>query len=197
MICRIAVVTAAWMLLALGAGCASSPSHLYTLSPSATATAAPNATSSALVVVVGVVSLPAIVDVPQIVVQKGPNQVWPDEFNRWASPLRSNIAQVVAADLAAILGTQRVSVVLLSDADYRVSIDVQAFVSIPGEAATSNSLWTVWRVKDGKTQMGRTAIREPSTQMGYDALAAAHSRGLGRLSQDIADAIRSLERPGS
>ena len=28
----------------------------------------------------------------------------------------------------------------------------------------------------------------------YDALAAAHSRALGRMSQDIADAIRTLDR---
>jgi uncharacterized protein len=28
----------------------------------------------------------------------------------------------------------------------------------------------------------------------YDALAAAHSRAVARLSQDIADAVRALER---
>jgi uncharacterized protein len=194
MIRRIAAIAAAWALAALSAGCASTPSHLYTLSSSATATAKPDVTSSTLAVVVGTVSIPAIVDVPQIVVRKGPNQVSLDEFNRWASPLRNNIAQVVAANLAAMLGTSHVSAALIGDADYRVAIDVQTFESAPGDAATLSALWTVRRVKDGKAETGRTAVREASTQMGYDALAAAHSRALSHLSQDIADAIRVLDR---
>jgi uncharacterized protein len=194
MISRIAAIAAAWVFAALPAGCASTPSHLYTLSPSAAATAKSDVSSSTLTVVVGSVSIPAIVDVPQIVVRKGPNQVSLDEFNRWASPLPNNIAQVVAANLAAMLGTPHVSSVLIGDADYRVAIDVQTFDSTPGEAATLSALWTVRRVKDAKTELGRTAVREASALMGYDALAAAHSRALGRLSQDIADAIRELDR---
>ena len=71
-----------------------------------------------------------------------------------------------------------------------MAINVQTFESVPGEAATLSALWTVRRVKDGKTQIGRTALREPTQGIGYNALAAAHSRALGRLSQDIADAIR-------
>jgi uncharacterized lipoprotein YmbA len=159
MICRIAAIAAVWTLTALSAGCASTPSHLYTLSPSAAAPAKPDVTSSTLTVIVGSVSIPAIVDVPQIVVRKTPNQVSLDEFNRWASPLRNNIAQVVAANLAAMLGTSHVSSVLIGDADYRVAIDVQTFDSAPGEAATLSALWTVRRVKDGKTETGRTAVR--------------------------------------
>jgi uncharacterized lipoprotein YmbA len=53
----------------------------------------------------------------------------------------------------------------------------------------------VRRTKDGKTETGRTSTRETLQDGGYDALAAAHSRGVARLSQDIADAIRMLDRP--
>lgn len=193
---RLVAVAVAFLLLALPAGCASPPSHLYTLSSTATATAKTDPTSSSLYVVVGPVSIPAIVDLPQIVVRTSPNQVTVDEFNRWASPLQNNIAQVVAANLIVMLGTPRVGLFQQSqnaDADYRVAIDVQTFESVPGEAATLGALWTVRRAKDGKTESGRTAVREPSHQQGYDALAAAHSRSLARLSQDIADAIRALD----
>ena len=64
------------------------------------------------------------------------------------------------------------------------------------DSATLNAIWTVRRTKDGKTQAGRTAVREPSTGMGYDALVAAHSRALARLSQDIAERIRLLGQRG-
>jgi uncharacterized lipoprotein YmbA len=189
---RIAAIAAALALAGLTAGCASSPANFFTLSPDATATSRADAASSKLVIVVGPVSIPAIVDMPQIVVRKGANQVAPDQFNLWASPLRSNIAQVVGANLVVLLGTPTVSSVLTSEADFRVAIDVQVFESSPGDAATLSAMWNVRRVKDGKTTIGRTSVREASVDKGYQALAAAHSRALSRLSADIADAIRGF-----
>jgi uncharacterized lipoprotein YmbA len=190
---RFAAMAAACALAAL-AGCANSSSRFYTLSPSPAANR--SALSSKLAIVVGPVSIPATVDMPQIVVTKSPNQLSPDQFNLWASPLRSNIAQVVSANLAALLETSNVSSVFSVDADYRVSIDVQTFESVPGEAATLSALWMVRRVKDGKTATGRTAVREVSMVAGYEALAGAHSRALGRLSVDIAETIRGFELHG-
>ena len=102
-----------------------------------------------------------------------------DEFNRWASPLQNNISRVVAENLVALLGTPRVTLfpqTLSADADYRVAIEVQRFESAPGEAATLDAVWTVRRTKDGKSQTGRTTVREAASDKSYDALAAAHSR---------------------
>jgi uncharacterized protein len=194
---RIATTAAAWVLAALCTGCASSPARFYTLSSSATAVSEPTANTSKLVIVVGPVAIPAVVDMPQIVVSTGANQVDPDQFNLWASPLRNNIAQVVCANLAALLGTSSVSSVLRVDADYRVEIDVQVFESAPGNAATLSAMWTVRRVKDGETVLGHTQISEASPQKGYQALAAAHSKALGQLSVDIAAKIRTLDHAGT
>jgi uncharacterized lipoprotein YmbA len=193
---HLAAIVAACALAALPIGCASPPSHLYTLSQTATVAPKGNESSSNLYVVVGPVSIPPSVDLPQIVVRTTPNQVRVDEFNRWAAPLQSNISHVVAGNLVILLGTPRIGLYQQSqdaDADYRVAIDVQTFESVPNDAATLSALWTVRRVKDGKTQIGRTPVHEPTHGNGYDALAAAHSRALGRLSQDIADAIRGLD----
>jgi uncharacterized lipoprotein YmbA len=196
----LATITSVCVVAALATGCASPPSHFYTLSRGPTPTAVPAAASSILSVVVGPVSIPAIVDQPQIVVSTGPNQVSLDEFNRWASPLQNNISRVVAENLVVMLGTPRVSLFqqsLNADADYRVAIEVQSFESALGEAATLNAVWVVRRTKDGKTETGRTSVREPAQEKSFDALAAAHSRALGRMSQDIADAIRALDRIAS
>jgi uncharacterized protein len=192
MMSRLAI-TAAGILAALMSGCASSPSQFYTLTARAPSAATPDAATSNLTIIVGPVTIPAIVDMPQIVISKGNNQVAPDQFNLWASPLRNNIALVVCANLAAQLGTPNVSSVLRVDADYRVEIDVQVFESIPGVAAQLTSMWTVRRVKDGRTQTGHTNTRESSPEKGYQALAAAHSRALNSLSANIADAIRVLD----
>jgi hypothetical protein len=182
-------------LAAFTVACASPASRFYTLNTAAT----PAATSSDLSVVVGPVSVPAVVDRPEIVVSTGPNQVRLDEFNRWASPLQNNIARVVADNLIAMLGTPRVTLfpqTLSADADYRVAIEVQSFESAPGEAAAMDAVWTVRRTKDGRTETGRTTVREAVQENGYDALAAAHSRAVARLSLDIADAVRALDRSG-
>jgi hypothetical protein len=190
---RVTPIVAVFVLVALAAACASPASHFYTLS----AGAPPAATSSNLSVAVGPVSVPAVVDRPQIVVTTGPNQVRPEEFNRWAAPLQNSIARVVAENLVAMLGTPRVilsSQTLGADADYRAAIEVQRFESAPGEAATLDAVWTVIRAKDGKSQTGRTTVREATSDKSYDALAAAHSRALARLSQDIASGVRALEQ---
>ena len=98
---------------------------------------------------------------------------------------------------SSLLGTPRVSQFqqsLTADGDYRVAIEVQTFESAPGDAATLNAAWLVRRARDGKSETGRTTVREPDRRKSFDALAAAHSRALSRMSQDIADAVRALDR---
>ena len=189
---RLALCAIPCILVALAAGCASSPSRFYTLS----ATVAPVTSTSKVSVAVGPVTVPAAVDQPQIVVSTGANQVMFDEFNRWASPLQDNIARVVAENLVAALGTPRVTLfpqTLTSDADFRVVIEVRNFDSTPGKSAALDAVWTVRRTKDGKSETGRTSVREPVLDASYEALAAAHSRAVARMSQDIADTVKRLQ----
>ena len=181
-------------LAGLATSCASDPARFYTLSAIAT----PSASSSKLSIAVGPVSVPAAVDRPQFVVSTGANQVSFDEFNRWAAPLQDGIARVVAEDLVALLGAPRVTLypqALGTEADYRVQMEVRTFESTLGKSAALDAVWTVRRARGAKTETGRTSVREPVAGTGYDALAAAHSRALARLAEDIADAVRTLERP--
>ena len=189
---RIALALACF-IAAFAAGCSSSPSRFYTLS----ATAAPGATQAKLSIAVGPVTVPAAVDQPQIVVSTSANQVNFDEFNRWASPLQDNVARVVAENLVAILGTPRVTLypqTLSTDIDYRVQIEVRNFESTLGKQAALDAVWSVRRMKNGKTDTGRTSVRESVPDATYDALAAAHSRAVARMSQDIAEMVLALER---
>lgn len=190
---RLAALAPVCIFAMLAAGCASSPARFYTLS----ATATPAPTTSTRSVVVGPVSVPAVVDRPQIVVSTGANQAALDESNRWASPLQDNLSSVIAENLVAMLGTPSVTLspqTLSVDADYRVAIEVQRFESAPGKSAMLDAVWTVRRMKDGRTKTGRTTVREAVQENSYDALAAAHSRAVARLSQDIADAVQALDR---
>lgn len=192
---RLASFVVLCTLVVAGGGCASPRSHFYTLHSDAK----PATTKSDSSVAVGPVSVPAAVDRPQIVVRLAPNQVAIDEFHRWASPLPDAIARVVAENLAAMLGTPHVTISSLptaAGARYRVLIDVLRFESATGEAATLDAVWTVRSTKDGTTRSGRTTASEPVPDREYATLVAAHSRALGRLSADLAGAIRGLEPAG-
>jgi uncharacterized protein len=179
--------------LALLTACASPPSHFYTLSPSRDSLAGPG---SSVTVAVGPVSIPESVNRPEIVVQIGPNQVALDEFNRWASPLQSDIQRVLIENLTLLLGTPsvfRYPQGSIGAADFRVEIEVLRFESVPGDAAFLDVIWTVHGKSEKERKTGRTTLRERAAGVSYDALVAAHSQALGRLSRDIAEAILTLE----
>ncbi|HEY2108020.1 MAG TPA: PqiC family protein [Candidatus Binataceae bacterium] len=188
---RIAYLAVSIALIALvGAGCSTAPARFYTLDSTASPGVAP---ATRIAVVVGPVSVPDTVDRPEFVVQVASNQVDVEEFNRWAAPLADGIARAVAGDLSALLGTPDVAVGPLGNFApvYRVTIDVQRFDSVQGQSATIDAMWTVHDIANGKTRSGRTVASEPVQGDGFQALAAAHSRVLAKISGDIAAAIRT------
>ena len=174
------------------AACSSPRSNFYTLSPDATLES--TGTPLSVSVVVGPVTVPELVDRPQLVTRVSGNEVRLNEFARWGEPLKSGVADVIAADLSRLLGSQRVSVASQTVAGTeacRVRVDIVAFDSIPGDAVAVDALWTV-RVT-GRTALltGRSTVREPVQGADDAALVAAHSRALATVSRDIAAAIRS------
>ena len=72
-----------------------------------------------------------------------------------------------------------------------MTIDVQRFDSVPGEAVLVDAVWAVRTTAGGEVRTGRTVAREAVPGKGFDALAAAHSRALAKVSADIAAAIRA------
>ncbi|WP_447600773.1 PqiC family protein [Nitrospira sp. Nam80] len=103
---------------------------------------------------------------------------------------------MIAENLSRLLGTKQVSVYPQSagdQAEYRVLVDVQRFESALGGRVLIDALWTVSHDSEGQGSLkrGRSSVEETANGQNYEALAAAHSRGLVRISRDIADAIRS------
>jgi uncharacterized lipoprotein YmbA len=194
---RILVAFFSLALLA-SAGCGpSATARFYTLTSTATEPAGP---ATRYAVAVGPVSVPGAVDRPQFVVQVTPNSLGLEEFNRWAAPLNEGIARVVAGDLTVLLGTTEVATVPLPPGfvpAYQVTIDVQRFESTPGKGVVVDAVWVVRKSAGGNPRMGRTVASDTVEGGGFDALAAAHSHALAKVSSDIAVAIRAAaaEKP--
>jgi uncharacterized protein len=189
MVVRIARLISIAIVAVAASGCSTTPARFYTLDTTASPNAAPLADAT---VIVGPVTIPAAVDQPQFVVQVASNRVEVDEFNRWAAPLSDGIARAVAGDLTVLLGTPDVAAAPLANFNpaYTVTIEVQRFESVRGESALVEAVWAVRKTSGGETRWGRTVAREAVQGDGFDALAAAHSRALARMSADIDAAIR-------
>lgn len=185
---------AAVLAAAVLAGCGSSPkANFYTLSSAAPPPQAPAATASYRIAI-GAVTVPDVIDRPQIVTRTGANQVTIDEFARWAEPLQGEIPRVIAANLSrevpgALVATFPQSASM--DADCKLLIEVQRFESVPGGDATLEVLWTL-RPAKGASSSGRSVAREATGGPGYDPLVAAHGRALAAVSRDIAAAVQAV-----
>jgi len=177
---------------ALAAGCAATPpARFYTLAASAPAAE----TRTDISVSVGPVSIPASIDRPQMVLGDDLRPVRLDEQHRWAMPLQENLSSVIAQNLAALLGTPNVTrfpKTSAAQADFRVTVDVERFESVAAQSVRLDAAWMVRRMSDGATELNSSSVREPVQGDDYEALAAAHSRALARLSQDIATALHNL-----
>ncbi len=188
-------MTTLCLAVALLAGCSSSPrATFYTLNIAATNEAPAPLLNS---VAIGPITLPDLLDRPQLVVRASPNRVEILEIHRWAESLKSEIPRIVAADLSILLKPARVSSYPQNaglEADYRVLLDIQRFEMIAGEGVGLEALWSVRRSDGGPPKTGRSKVSEPVGVAGYDALVAAQSRALAVVSRDLAQALREVAR---
>lgn len=182
-------------VLAVASGCARSPAvTFYTLSAMAPMPASPDGVSRS--VTVGPVTLPELVDRPQLVIRVSPDRVEVLESHRWAEPLKSGVPRVLAENLGRLLRPALVSTHYQSagsNAEYRILVDVNRFETVPGEGVTIDALWSVRPAAAGAARKNGHTLATEKAGAGYDALVAAHSRAIATISSDIARAIRSGE----
>ncbi|MFX1675547.1 PqiC family protein [Paraburkholderia sp. A2WS-5] len=177
--------------LLAGAGCRSTSPTFYVMHGDAQR-ADPSARAT-MNIVVSPVTVPDIVDRPQIVTRGAGNQIELNEFARWAEPLKTNIARVIAADLGQRLDTARVTSFetgASAASEWHVRVDVVSIDSVRGEAVTIDAQWVVRPPGKGAPVLGQTVAREAVDGRDYGALVAAHERALGVISTDIAEVIR-------
>jgi uncharacterized protein len=195
---RVAALLTAGALALTGCAGVADPTRYYVL----TATpAAPGdsvrTTVSSTGVGVGPVVIPRYLDRAQIVTRGANDEVDISMYHRWAEPLESGIAQVLADDLAQQVGSERIAVFPWRGAaarmlDYQVVVVVMRFEGSPGHQVMLDARWRLLG-KDGKELvLKRSTINEPVTGNGYQALVLGMNRVLGTLAREIAAEIRSL-----
>src|SRR5262245_31005230 len=185
-------------LIVLGGCNVTGPSprtHFYVLSVEAQPAPSENPPAATVAlaarVAVSRVTIPGAVDRPQIVARTAANGLEIFDFHRWAEPLQEAIPRVVAGDLALALGPRYVvaaGAVPGVPPDVRVSLNVQRFEAVMGAGVTVEALWSM-RPAAGEVRAGRSLVEEHATESGPAGIAAAYSRALAGVAQDIAAAI--------
>jgi uncharacterized lipoprotein YmbA len=187
------LLTAALLTLVLN-GCSPPKTTYYALNADPIPSASARAKDTR--VMVGPVSLPEMIDQPQMVILGNDNQVQVYEYDRWAGSLKSDVGLVIASNIARDLGTSNVwnfAQSTQTNFEYQVLVDVQNLQSKPNDSVLVDVLWTIKPVlTKAKSQpvMGRSLIREPVTGSGVGALVQAQTRAFAKVGNEIAQAIR-------
>ena len=179
------------------AGCMSvaDPTKYYVLSPTSPREPTPAAASS-VAVGVGPVLMPGYLDRLQIVTRDANDEVAVAMYDRWAEPLETGIAQVLADNLGAHVGSERIAVFpwrggVARVLDYQVVVVVLRFDGWPGRQATLDVRWRLVGKDGNELALKRSTFNEPVTGPGYQALVQGMNRLLAALAREIASEIRS------
>ncbi len=171
------------------AGCAQPDKMFYVLTASG-----PVPSGGGIGIGVGPVSLAEYLDRPNLVVQKGANQLAIAEDHRWAGDLSASIARVTAANLGRALKTGNIRTYpWLRDDEirYQVTLDIRQLHSEADGYAVIEVGWRAYSLPERHLKVSRTFVdRERLQADGYDSSVAAQSRLVGRLAENIAAELR-------
>jgi len=180
------------------AGCMSvtDPTKYYVLSPTSPRNLTPTADASSLAVGVGPVLIPGYLDRMQIVTRDANDEVAVATYDRWAEPLDGGIAQVLADNLGAYVGSERIAVFpwrggVARVLDYQVAIVVLRFDGWPGRQAIVDARWRLLGKDGQELALRRSTLNEPVTGEGYQPLVRGLNQLLSTLAREIASEIRS------
>ena len=187
----------AFAIVAAYAGCSTpaASERFYALSDGSSSTGASATTTAGALpgIVISAVTVPELVDRPQIVTRDGANRVTVAEQQLWAEPLKNGIGRVLAVRLTKALADAghpaRVAAypqTSIATPDFRITIDVQRFDAVPGGDVVIDVLWSVRRTSDDSIRSGRTVAARPIPALSYDYTVHAWSEALEVLNKDIA-----------
>jgi uncharacterized protein len=177
-------------------GCASPSPRFYTLTPIQNDIAYKSARPShRMIVGIGPVKMADYLEQSRIVTRPGDNQVVRAEFDRWAGSLKNDFINILAENIGYFLPSAQILLFPFrtpEPVDYQVMVDVMRFDGQLGGSVWLDSRWSIIEGQESKVVQGHRAnIVEPVTGTTYDDLVAAESRALGKLSQEIARAIKN------
>jgi uncharacterized lipoprotein YmbA len=173
--------------LGLLCACATvTPDHFYVLSSLPAGGLAARTESPTQVILR--VSLPALVDRSEMVLDTGGDAVTVLEHERWAAPLAELITQTLAQDFerrrADLLVTGQ-GLIRPAGAALKVTIDLVRVTMRTGKQASVDVHWRILDTRNGAESLGGDVFNAPLAEAGYAGVARALSDCLGQLADRL------------
>ncbi|HTD02617.1 PqiC family protein [Undibacterium sp.] len=182
-------------------GCASAPTHFYTLSVPKTAPTPPKPENLPIFIEIAPVAVPERLARPQLVVNSSGNSgtgINILEQERWSSPFNSELRDALASGLATRLNAIDVSRSgrLKDQATYRIAIVLRDFVAVPGDKVQSTFGWVISRSDDGRSSTCQVNISEP-VGPSIDGLVHGVQQSVADVTNKIAANVKAFQATGN
>lgn len=184
------------MLAIFLSGCGGSkPSKFYALTPVKGVTGDFKTSLPATPFAIGIRTLkfPEYLLRQQIVRRTSSSEITMAEFDRWAEPLDANFQRVLIENLSRDVPTNNIFLFPTKDSsltNYQLLVEVTEFEST-GSSVTLSARWGIAKGEEILFLMDKkSSFSENVSNENYDAIVAAMSRLMGKLSEEIAREIR-------
>ena len=182
--------------------CATAPAtRYYQIQPAPApvpATASEGNPSKAISIGIGPIRLPPYLDRSKIVLAQQDSEIKLAEYSEWAGPLDDNIGSVLARDIGALMGTEKVSRYPWppeTAVDYRIEIELIRLHAIANNEVVLEARWLIKddarRVLTAQYSQFKAPI--PAVAEELQGIVAAHGEVLRQLALAIANALYSLQ----
>ncbi|MDO9212989.1 MAG: PqiC family protein [Methylococcales bacterium] len=186
----------ALVLGSLLTACATPPTQFYQLEATSPPPVTSTTTAKKMLIGIGPLSLPALVDRKQIVTRGANNAIQLAEFHQWATPLQDNVLNVLSKNIAA----QHSNAIVRSypwsvygEMNYRVIIDISRFDSQLGKSANLEASWAIMSEKNHTIiSNGQTNIEQHMNDASYNSAVSALNKLLDTFSQQISLALHQI-----
>ena len=147
---------------------------------------------------IGPVTVADYLDQTKIVTRSSENKIERAQFDQWSGSFKNNVTDVLAENLANLLGSERISIYpwrSYISVRYQVHIDISRCDGQLGKDVVLVVRWSVFKGKEKQLiSMKRSSITQAVDSLEYAALVTAYSRALGVLSREISETIQEDAR---
>lgn len=183
----------ACFLALLLSACASPPVHLFALERASRGE--PTFRADVPTVIVGPLTLPELVDRPQIVVREGDFAVHASEQERWASPLKESLTRMLSATLNHEAPARRFVPIFGADKhgeSARLTVDISTLDLARSKGAILIAHWTYLDPINARNDLdGESTAQAGIAMEGYTGLVDALNRAAESVAIDMAQQLKA------
>ncbi len=187
-------IIASLILTAMLYSCGTSASNFYILTPTNNYKQINPNTESDISIGIGSLEFPDYLRKPQITTFRNNNEIYFDEYNRWAEPLDENFTHIVLENLSNMIPTNNIYLFMWPEENpniFQITIKIDQFGMSSDSTVVLDARWAVSTSNEIAFLMTeKSSYQERITNLDYNQIAVSMSKLTGDLCKDIASEVK-------